>query len=86
MIRYGSGVWSDHRRGMFHGATKRQDAITTGTGYAEGAVLPSAQDCSLAQDAPLLAATTKYTVSINCVHATSTQGVLLCRAMNHGLS
>jgi len=32
VIRYGNGVWSDHRRGMFHGATKRQGAITTGAG------------------------------------------------------
>jgi hypothetical protein len=26
VIRYDSGVWSDHRRGMFHGATERQGA------------------------------------------------------------
>ena len=38
MIRYGCGVWSDHRRGMFRGATERQGATTTGTGHVEGSV------------------------------------------------
>jgi hypothetical protein len=40
VIRYGSGVWSDHRRGMFRGATERQGAITTGTGYGGRAADP----------------------------------------------
>jgi 3,4-dihydroxy-2-butanone 4-phosphate synthase len=60
VIRYGSGVWGDHRRGMFRGATERLEAKTTGI---KGIIAVKKS----------VDPTTAYTVSINCAHATGTQ-------------
>jgi hypothetical protein len=74
VIRYGSRVWSDHRRGMFHGATERQGDYN----YRCTKVISKLRSTSL------LSVHLNAIVSINYAHATVAQGATLCRAMVHG--